>query len=95
MRKWLIILLVLAMPLMAIAGGVLVRYPIYLVAQEGIVVVCPTCKAKGLKSKIFPGNCLYDNGQYIDEEGVIHLKISGTITCSHTCSNGHTFMWTF
>jgi hypothetical protein len=73
----------------------LIPYPVYLVTQEAIIIVCPVCKKKKLKSDVYPGICLYDSGQHIDAEGVIHLQLKGTITCNHTCSHGHKFKWVF
>lgn len=58
----------------------------------GLCLVCPTCKEKGLKSRVYTGGCtstMAACASYYDENGVYVTNKCNTCACSYSCSNGH------
>lgn len=61
-------------------------------ATAGLCLVCPTCKEKGLKSRVYSGGCTSTMAacvSYYDENGDIVTHKCNTCDCGYSCSNGH------
>ncbi len=55
-------------------------------------MICPNCKEKGLKSKVYIDNSestLLRYAPFYDEEGEYHSHSKHIITSDFSCSNGH------
>lgn len=55
-------------------------------------MICPECKAEGLKSRVYSGgtfSTLMGYSTYWDEEGVKHTHDPNVRTTSYSCSNDH------
>lgn len=55
-------------------------------------MICPKCKKKGLKSRVFPGTgttTLMYCQPFYDEQGQYHHHDSNVNTMEYECSNGH------
>jgi hypothetical protein len=55
-------------------------------------MICPTCKASGLRSEVRIGGQLETNKMcdvYFDEDGVQRQRGHNTVKTSYFCSKGH------
>ena len=55
-------------------------------------MICPECKASGLKSEVYPGGStttLMYCPPFFDEDGKRHDHDLNTLITSYVCTNGH------
>lgn len=55
-------------------------------------IVCPTCRERGLRSKVYVGmssRTLMAVLEWYDEDGNHHFSDSNKTTTNYSCSNGH------
>lgn len=65
---------------------------VLLTGMSAAQVVCPYCKEKGIKSKVYPRGCmstLLACSTYYDEEGNYHSEPCNTCTCDYSCTENH------
>jgi hypothetical protein len=60
-----------------------------------VSMICPTCKAEGMKSRVFLAVFRYEDKipqeRYWDEDGKWHLHEFNPTTKGYECTNGHTW----
>lgn len=63
-----------------------------LLATIAHALVCPECKEKRLKSRVYPGGCTSTAAacsSYYDEDGNYVSNKCNRCSCSYSCSQGH------